>query len=479
MDTREVDVAIIGAGTAGMVAYQQARKVTDRVLLMESDQYGTTCARVGCMPSKLLIAAAEHAEAVRRAPTFGVQAPPPGIDGAAVMDRVRRERDRFAGGTAKTVEGFPAHHRLMGRVRFLAPGRLMVGDHTEVSAGRIVIATGSRPHVPDMLRSAGDRLVVNDDVFDWTTLPESVAVFGPGPIGLELGQALARLGVRVRLFGVGGGVGGLRSEDLRDAALARFRDEFPIDPAADVTGVQKTGEQVAVRWRDADGIEHGETFDYLLAATGRRPNVDTLDLQNSGLALDDRGAPVFNVHTLQCGDQPVFIAGDANGYRPLLHEAADEGRIAGRNAAHWPEVRAGLRRVPLSVVFTDPQIVSVGARLPELEHRDDGFAVGSVSFENQGRCRVIGRNYGGLHVYGEYGSGLFLGAEILGPEAEHLGHLLAWSVQQRMTVTEMLDMPYYHPVIEEGLRTALKQLNRALARGPEPAEGCLECGPGA
>ena len=189
---------------------------------------------------------------------------------------------------------------------------------------------------------------------------------------------------------------------------------------------------------------------------------------------------MFDRFTLQCGDSTVFIAGDASDDSPLLHEAADQGRIAGENAARFPDIRPGLRRTPLAVVFTDPQIASVGFNLKQLNKQfKDRFAVGLVSFEDQGRSRVMLRNQGILKVYGERDSGLFLGAEMFGPAAEHIGHLLAWAAQQRMTVSNMLDMPFYHPVIEEGLRTALRDLNHKLHIGPQVIERCMDCGPGA
>ncbi|MCK5887081.1 MAG: FAD-dependent oxidoreductase, partial [Alcanivorax sp.] len=119
MDKREVDVAVIGAGTAGMVAYQRARRATDRIVLIEGDQYGTTCARVGCMPSKLLIAAAERAHQVRQADAFGVLPGDVRIDGPAVMARVREERDRFVAPVVRSMESLPQEHRLMGHARFV------------------------------------------------------------------------------------------------------------------------------------------------------------------------------------------------------------------------------------------------------------------------------------------------------------------------------------------------------------------------
>ncbi len=478
MDKREVDVAVIGAGTAGMVAYQRARRATDRIVLIEGDQYGTTCARVGCMPSKLLIAAAERAHQVRQAEAFGVLPGDVRIDGPAVMARVREERDRFVAPVVRSMESLPQEHRLMGHARFVDSHRLVVGDHTEVTAGRIVIATGSRPNIPGILKEAKDRLVVNDDVFDWRDLPSSVAVFGPGVIGVELGQALSRLGVKVRMFGVSGGIGGIQDEKVREYALDTFREEFAISPKADTRRVERIEEGVRISWSEG-GEEHQQTFDYLLAATGRRPNIDHLDIQNAGIELDERGMPEFDPFTLRCGDSHIFIAGDVNNDRPLLHEAADEGRIAGDNAGAWPEVRTGRRKTPMAVVFTEPQIASVGLNIHQVDERCQGcFAVGEVSFEDQGRSKVIGKNRGLLRVYGEHGSGLFMGAQMFGPAAEHLAHLLAWCVQKRMTVSEMLEMPFYHPVIEEGLRTAIKDLSKKLRIGPAPGEGCMDCGPG-
>ncbi|MCK0105219.1 dihydrolipoyl dehydrogenase [Marinobacter sp. S0848L] len=478
MEKREVDVAIIGAGTAGMVAYQRARKKTDKVVLIEAKQYGTTCARVGCMPSKLLIAAAESAHNAGQAGQFGVQVAGIKIDGRQVMARVRNERDRFVQSVVRSMENQPEELRLMGHARFVDPHRLIVGEDTEVIADRIVIATGSRPNVPDMFNGAKDRLVVNDDIFSWDDLPESVAVFGPGIIGVELGQALSRLGVRIRLFGVRGGVGGIRDEKIRDYALQTFGEEFPLSAKAETKRIERTETGVQITWVE-NGQEHKDTFEYLLAATGRRPNIDNLDIQNAGIELDDRGMPDVDPNTMRCGDSHIFLVGDVNNERPLLHEAADEGRIAGDNAGSWPDVRAVIRKASMGVVFTDPQIASVGLSIHDVDKKCEGcFAVGEVSFEDQGRSKVIGKNRGLLRLYGEHRTGLFLGAEMFGPAAEHIAHLLAWCVQKRMTVSEMLAMPFYHPVIEEGLRTALKNLLYHLEEGPEAVDECMDCGPG-
>ncbi|MCJ9713008.1 FAD-dependent oxidoreductase, partial [Bordetella hinzii] len=256
MKTLHTDIAVVGAGTAGLAAYRAARAAGKRAVIIEGGPYGTTCARVGCMPSKLLIAAAEAAHAARHTDAFGVQvAGPVSVDGPAVMDRVKRERDRFVGFVLEGVENLPAEDKLHGYARFVSDGVLRVDDHTEVHASRVVIATGSRPAIPPPFQALGDRLVVNDDVFAWDTLPASVAVFGPGVIGLELGQALARLGVKVRVFGVSGSLGGISDPAVRQAARKIFQGEFYLDPDARVLETQRIGDEVEVRYIALDNTE--------------------------------------------------------------------------------------------------------------------------------------------------------------------------------------------------------------------------------
>lgn len=477
MSSIEVKVAVIGAGSAGMRAYREASKVTDSVVLIEGERYGTTCARVGCMPSKLLIAAADAAEHGRHTDPLGVRYGAPEIDGKAVMQRVRAERDRFVGFVVDTVEDWPEDHRLMGRARFVDDHTLAVGDDTEVRAERIVIATGSRTNVIPPLKDFGDRLITSDDVFDLPDLPDSVAVFGAGVIGLELGQALHRLGVDVVLFGAGDFVGPLTDPEVLSTARTLFQNEFEFHPDADVTRRTELDEGVEIEYR-SDGEIRVRRFDYALGATGRRPNTDGLALENTSLELDARGVPVFDLHTGRCGDSHVFIAGDANNRFPLLHEASDEGMVAGYNAARYPDIRRFRKSAPISVVFTDPQIMMVGRTHAELSASNTDWAVAELDWRSQGRARVMQVNAGLIRVYGDRDTGQFLGAEMIGPRAEHLAHLLAWAFQSQLTVGEMLERPFYHPVFEEGVRTALRNLNYEMRMGERPPARCIDCGPG-
>ena len=478
MTIHHADVAIVGAGTAGMVAYKAARLQSKKVLLIDGGISGTTCARVGCMPSKLLIAAADAAHLSRHASVFGV-INETRIDGSAVMARVRRERDRFVGSVLTTLEKIPEADWLRANARFVDRHRLLLDNGDEVHFAAAVIATGYQSHIPDQLSAAGSRLLTSDTVFELPELPQRLAVFGSGAIGLELGQAFSRVGVEVRLFGSRGGLASIQDPAVKAYAAKVFGEAFYLDLQAEVVSVREVETGVVVGYRDQQGNLREESFDYLLAATGRRPNISGLDLVNTDLKLNKRGLPDCDPFTLQCGDSNLFMAGDVNNDRSLLHEAADEGRIAGRNAATFPEVRKGLRRAPLAIVFSDPQIASVGLNMEQVRQRcGNSFAVGEASFEDQGRARIMAANQGVLRVYGEAGSGLFLGAEMIGPRAEHIAHLLGWAAQQKMTVSQMLDMPFYHPVVEEGLRTALQDLSAKLKMGPQMVRDCMDCGPG-
>ncbi len=461
MNRIETDVAVIGAGTAGLAAYRAAKNAGKRAVLIESTVYGTTCARVGCMPSKLMIAPAEIAHQFEKLSAFGMSVDAPlQVDGKAVMRRVRSERDRFVGFVTRGVDELPDADKIFGRATFVDDRTLAIDNGTTVVAKAIVIATGSTPSYPPIWKSLGDRLITNDQIFEFEDLPKSVAVFGPGVIGLELGQALHRLGVRVKVFGRGGGVGPLGDPAIVAEAHKVFGAEFYLDTDAHAD-VRRDGDEVVVEYRGLDGTERVERFDYLLAATGRAPNVRHMGIENTTLELNAHAVPLYHRETLQCGASSIFLAGDVNNDVPVLHEAADEGRIAGENAASFPTVKKGLRRAGLGVMFTDPQIAIIGGGYRAVQHRP--HVVGEVSFVDQGRSRVMMRNQGLLHLYAEIGTGRFLAAEMLGPDAEHIGHLLAWALQMECTIATMLEMPFYHPVVEEGLRTALRDTQAKLA----------------
>lgn len=476
---RKVDVAVIGAGTAGLNARSEVVKGGGSALLIEHGPYGTTCARVGCMPSKLLIAAADLTHDIEHAEEFGLRPGGLSIDGRAVLARVRRLRDRFVTSVNDAVDEIPAEQKIRGRARFVAPTVLEIAREAKevarVEAKAVVIATGSRPHVPSSLVAAGDRILTSDDIFEIDDLPSSAAIVGTGIIGLELGQALTRLGVRTSFFSQSDRLGQVTDPEVRKVVRDVLGRELELHLGVSVEA-ERRGDGCLVRWKGPGGHVGERDFDVIVAATGRRPNVDDLGLEVCGIELDRRGVPCFDSRTMQCSDAPIFIAGDADAVRPLLHEASDEGHLAGANAARYPEVRARMRRTPLSVTFTDPQIAVAGCSYRDLDL--DEIEVGEVRYEDQGRARVMAKNAGIVRIYARRDCGTLVGAEMFGPRVEHTSHLLAWSIQSQLSVERALEMPFYHPVVEEGIRTALRDLSGRLKVGAMPREGDLECGPG-
>lgn len=468
--TYNIDVAVIGAGTAGLAAYRQSIAQGATTLIIEGGPYGTTCARVGCMPSKLLIAAADAHHALGRLHAFGIDLNgTPSIDGERVMARVRRERDRFVGFVVDGVNNIPAEHKIRGYATFTDANTLTValetGGTATIHAKSIVIASGSTPIIPDVLKPAADRVIINDNVFEWTTLPKSVLVVGAGVIGLELGQALSHLGVRVTLIGRNNGVGHLSDPAVRESALNVMQHSMDFQSNAQLESVKRTENGVLVNYIDDAGQAQSTEYEYVLSTAGRRINLENLGFDTLGYATGKNGAPAFDRHTLQIENSHLFIAGDVNADVPLLHEAADEGAIAGANAARvalGKPIESGTRRSPLAVIFSEPNIATTGQMYRQLDLSKT--AVGSVDYGDQGRSRVMQINQGCLRVYGDIATDRFLGAEMVGPRLEHIAHLLAWAHQMEMTVTQMLSMPFYHPVIEEGLRTALRALAANIAQ---------------
>ena len=457
--SQPLDVIILGAGSAGLAALREVRKRTDHWRIVNDGPWGTTCARVGCMPSKMLIEAANAYHARRALHTFGIEgADALRVDLPAVLRRVRALRDDFVAGTLAATDA--GERAISGHARLLDAQRVEVNGQVH-TARRIIIATGSRPIVPEDWLAFGNRILTTDTLFEQPTLGPRVAVIGLGPLGVEIAQALARLGVEVIAFATGNTVAGLSDPAINDALLARLKDEFIVN-VGDKAELREVAGGIQVTNGSATVV-----VDQVVAAMGRRPNLEHLGLDTLGVALDDKGRPPIDPCTLQVGDLPVFIAGDADGDRPLLHEAADEGHIAGLNALA-PTPRGFARRTPLAITFSQPHAAVVGQRHADLP--EGQWVRGTVDFARQGRARVAQCNHGRLNVYAEHGSGRLLGAELCAPAGEHMAHLLALAVEQRLTVHDLLRMPFYHPVLEEGLRTALRD---AASRLPKASDSDL------
>ena len=458
---RSVDVAVIGAGTAGLAAVSQVRQANKSFVLINGGELGTTCARVGCMPSKALIQVGHD---LHRRQLFDRE----GIEGGEglsanlpdILEHVRDLRDilvdRVLGNSTDQME----EEFLDGYARFVEPGRLQVGDDV-IQAENIIIACGTCPVVPPAWVDFGDRIITSDTLFEQEDLPESVAVVGLGIIGLELGQALAQLGIAVTGIDQAETLAGLSDPSARQSAIEVMSRAFPL-------WLGHTAEL-----RDEEGrirVSAGEqsvVVDKLLAAMGRQPNLDWLALEHAGIALDDQGAPSFDPATMRCGDSRVFIAGDISGSDQVLHEAAAEGRIAGYNAARDKSI-AFARKTPLAITFSSPNICTVGTPYDVLDPEE--IETGEMRLGPVGRALLMGANRGIIRLYADKRNGVLLGATVIAERGEHLAHLLAWCIGEKMTVLQLLRKPFYHPTMEEAIQGALKDLLQKLDLPTSPPD---------
>lgn len=471
-------IAILGAGSAGLSALSEVRRSTDDFVIVNSGPWGTTCARVGCMPSKALIEAAWARGSAARLGRFGIAgAEHLRTDSAAVLERVRTLRDGFVAATEQgSTAGLATPQRISGHAH------LLDAQHFEVNGERwkarqIILAPGSEPVLPADWAALGPQVLTTDTLFELPRLPSRMAVIGLGSIGIELAMALAALEVEVHAFARSASLGGCTDPEVGaavraalQARVASLHNEGEVQVQAGVGGLLRVSQGA-----------HAVEVEAVLVAIGRRARLAGLGLERLGVPLDAQGRPPVDPHTLQVADLPLFLAGDALGRGGLLHEAADDGHIAGRNAlrrlldgAEAPLLRY-CRRVPIAIQFTDPPLAQVGHRHAELDPATT--VIGRVDFARQGRARTAERAHGMLRVYAQTGQGRLLGAELCAPGGEHLAHLLALAISRELTVYQLLAMPWYHPVLEEGLRTALRQIVRQLPdNGHDDLATCVRTG---
>jgi dihydrolipoamide dehydrogenase len=448
---KNVKVAIIGAGSGGLSARREVLKKTEDYVVIDGGILGTTCARVGCMPSKVLIQVAEDFHRRSKLEEEGISGGNDlTIDSAKVMTHVRKLRDRFVRGVTGSMESWSTSNFIGEYAKFIDPHTLQVGDEI-IKAEKIVIATGSTPNIPTMFKGLEEHLITTDSFFELEKLPKSIAVLGLGVIGIELGQALDRLGVDTVGIARREIISGVSDPKLREYVNRKFSENMKLSFDG-VASVEKVGDKLKIISGDNEFL-----VEKILLTAGRTTNWDSLGTDCLNLTKSKRGIPEFDPETFQLKDfDHIFLAGDNTGEKQVLHEASDEGRIAGYNCVN--EVTRFKLRTPLVVTFSDPNIAFVGKMYDELIESKIEFEIGEVSFEGQGRSIVKLKEIGMLRVYGCKKTGTLLGAELMAPDGEHLAHLLSWVISQNLTVNQVLAMPFYHPVIEEGLRTALRDL---------------------
>jgi len=446
MQERRVDVAIIGAGSAGLNARRQVEKVTQNYVLIQGGSHGTTCARVGCMPSKLFIQSASDFHRRTQFAELGLeQGDRLLVDLKKVMRRVQKERDLFAGGVIKGMQSF-SDKIINGYARFVEPYVLDVEGQI-IRAKRIIIATGSQPVIPSKWKKLSKNIISTDEFFEQTDLPKKMAVIGAGIVGLEIGQAISRLGIDNIIIEAQDYIGGITDPEINAEAISLIRQECDLQLLSPAD-LGSCNDQISVEFAQKDCKK-----DLVLVALGRKPAVDGLSLETLSIPLNASGLPDFNPLTMKVDGYDIYMAGDVQGEKPLMHEASDEGNIAGYNAVH-EKTQSFVRKTNLTIVFSDPQIALVGKTYKQLQ--DQNPIIGEVDFSSQSRAIIMLKNKGKLRVYADRYTAKLLGAEMIVPHAEHIAHLLAWVIQQGLTLEEILSLPFYHPVIEEGLRGALR-----------------------
>ncbi|PHS32911.1 MAG: dihydrolipoyl dehydrogenase [Sulfurovum sp.] len=460
---KKVDVAIIGAGSAGLYALSQVKKETDNFILINDGPYGTTCARVGCMPSKSLIHIAEYysdrhdfeKSGIRNADKLEICIPD-------VLQRVRKHRDILVNYNIKKSITTLGDKALSGKAEFIDVNTLKVGDD-EIHAQKIIIATGSTPVYDIAWNDFREYILTTDELFEQKDLPPTLGILGLGIIGLEIGQALSKLGIKVTCVHSKEFIGGLSDPDINKVMVSLCEKEFEMWRGGERASLEKVGDKIQMTSGKREVL-----VDKVLVSIGRKPNLKSLKLENIGITLDKKGMPKFNRQTMQIEDLPIYIAGDVNADRPLLHEAADEGRIAGYNVVN--QQKSFKRKVPLAIVFTDPNIAFVGKEYKEIKD-DVSVLIGSYDFSKQARAMLMNINKGIANLYVQKSDGKILGAQIAVPGGEHLAHQIAWAIEQELTVYQMIEFPFYHPTLEEGLYALLLDCIRKLEN---KKEGILE-----
>lgn len=456
---KKVEVAVIGAGTAGLSASREIKKVTDDFVLINHNLYGTTCVLSGCMPAKVLNITANLYHERLLMERFGIYGSEQlHINIPDVLRHVRAMREHFLASVLHTIDEL-GEHNIQGFATFISPQELHVGN-LHIEANKIIIATGSSPNIPDEWADFSDLILTSDNIFEQEDLPCTIAVIGLSMLGVEMAQTLSRLGIHVIAIGADEMIGSLTDPEVNAYTFAALQEEMPVwtgNPAR----VVREDHRLRVSTGDKSII-----VDKVFVALGRRPNISHMGLEELGIISSDPASLDFNPHTMRLGHYPIYIAGAAIPTRSILYEADDEGRIAGFNTVHEPEVSFS-RKIPLKIIYTDPEIAIIGKSWSELI--PSFIAIGEASFVDQGRAKIIAHNKGVIRIYGDKQTGRLMGAELFAPYGEHLAHLLAWVIQMKLTAYDVLKMPFYHPTAEEAIRTALHDMITKIIGHKQPA----------
>lgn len=451
------NLVVVGAGTAGLVCAAGAAGLGARVALVERDFLGGDCLNFGCVPSKALLAAARAVAAVRRAGEFGVRVPGEvDVDFGKVMERMRRLRADIAPNDSARRFRDLGVDVFLGQGRFLDAHTLEVGG-ARLSFAKAVIATGARAAAPAMEGMNGLPYLTNETVFSLTGLPRRLAVIGAGPIGCELAQAFARFGSEVLLFESARGV--LPREDREAAALVRAA---LLQDGVRILGCGKKLQALAAEGGGIRLQSAGEgcdvVVDEVLAAAGRRPNVEGLGLEEAGVEYSDRGVRVDD--HLRTSNPDIFAAGDVCSPYQFTHAADFMARTVLRNALFRGRARASALTIPWCT-YTEPELARVG--LTEAEAREKGIAVETFTRElaHVDRSILEGRTQGFVRIHVRKGTDRIVGATVVAENAGDLIGEISLAMTNGIGLGRIANTIHPYPTRAEAIRQAGDAYNRS------------------
>jgi mycothione reductase len=443
------DLAVIGSGSGNVVIPKHlgGRKAA----LIESAVFGGTCVNRGCIPSKMLVGTADVALSVRRASAFGIQAEVEAVDWPAIRNRVlKRIGETSSKGRRGRLESTDVT-LFEGHARFASPHELVIDDHIRVEAEQIVIATGGRPSVPDVVEKSGIAFHTSDTIMWMDRLPASMVILGGGSVAAEFGHVFSSLGVDITLVTIAPTLLETHDAEIARRFTAKASTRWKLNLNASVSAIESDDQGVVLILEDGRRIG-GET---LLVATGRRPNTEDLGLQSAGISLRDDGHIV--VDEFGRAAPGVWALGDVSSPYELKHVANAEARTVSHNVTNADDLRPLPHEWVPSAVFSDPQIASVGARAEDLDGRQYVEAIQEYSDTAFGWAL---QDEGGMcKLYADPATGTLLGAHILGHEASLLITPLIQAVAHRQRVADLARGQFWiHPALSEVVENALLKL---------------------
>ena len=449
---RHFSLAIIGSGSGNALVPEDPG--SGPVAVIEAGAFGGTCLNRGCIPSKIFVHTADVAAEIRRAAGFGLAAELTGVDWTAVKDRVFSRTGRISADGRRSRAGADGVTLFEGQARFRGPRELVIDDRTQLSADRIVVATGSRPVIPPVIAGSGVAFHTSDTIMHVDELPGSIVIAGGGYVGTEFAHIFASLGVRVRVINSGPRLLGAFDTGISERFTDLARQKWDVRLSARITGVRRHGGTgIAVDLDDGQAV----TGDLLLVATGRQPNTDDLGLEAAGVALRDDGRIQVDEYGRTTAEG-VWSLGDVSSAFQLKHVANAEARVLAHNLAHPGDLRPFPHDWVPAAVFTEPQVATVGARIQDLAGRRP-YVAATEAYQDIAYGWALRDTDGSCTLYADPETGKLLGAHILGYQAALLIQPLVQAASTGLGVAEMARGQYWiHPALSEVVENALLKL---------------------